>query len=173
MLISPQGRRGFMYGFLACVAGLLFAYYLQYFQDLEPCPLCILQRVAMLVAGLGCLLAAIWNATGWKRWLSAIPALLGAGSGLGIAARHVWLQGLPPDQVPACGPPLDYLLNIMPLTDAIAFLLKGEGSCAVIDAQFLGLSLPGWTMLVFAVLMIWTILCALSSEAPNHRTEST
>lgn len=171
MLISPQGRRGFMLGFLTCFAGLAFAYYLEYFQDLAPCPLCILQRVAMLFTGLGCLLAALWNAQGLKRWLSALPALAGAGAGLAIAGRHVWLQGLPPDQVPACGPPLDYLLDIMPLTEAIAFLLKGEGSCAVIDAQFLGLSLPGWTLLVFAALAIWTILCAIASDESQARTE--
>lgn len=169
MLISPQGRRGFLWGFFACAGGLIFAYYLQYFHDLEPCPLCILQRVALFAAGLGCLLAAFFNAQGFRRWVSIIPAIAGAGAGLGIAGRHVWLQGLPPDQVPACGPPLDYLLDIMPLTEAISFLLRGEGSCAVIDAQFMGLSLPGWTMLVFAALIIWLILCAIASDEIHER----
>lgn len=164
MIISPEGRKGFLWGFAACVIGLAFAHYLQYFQDLEPCPLCILQRVAMLVAGIGFLIAGVWNPAGWLRWPAVIPALAGTGAGLGIAGRHVWLQGLPPDQVPACGPPLDYLLNIMPLSDAIAFLLKGEGSCAVIDASFMGMTLPGWTMLMFAGLTIWALLCAIADK---------
>lgn len=164
MTVTPQGRRGFLWGFAACTAGLAFAYYLQYGQGLEPCPLCILQRVAMAAAGIFFLGAGLLNARGWKRWLTALLPLTASLAGLGIAARHVWLQGLPPDQVPACGPPLDYLLNMMPLTDAIAFLLRGEGSCAVIDASFLGLSLPGWTMLCFAGLSIWALLCAIASD---------
>lgn len=164
MRVTPEGRYGFMWGFAACVGGLAFAYYLQYGQGLDPCPLCILQRVAMAVAGLFFLLAAVMNRHGWQRWLTAILPLAASLTGAGIAGRHVWLQSLPPDQVPACGPPLDYLLDIMPLTDAIAFLLRGEGSCAVIDASFLGLSLPGWTLVAFAGLSLWALLCALASD---------
>ena len=164
MIISPQGRSGFLWGFAACAFGLGFALYLQYVENLEPCPLCILQRVAMLFAGIGFLIAGLWNPQGFKRLIAAIPPILGSAIGFGIAARHVWLQGLPPDQVPACGPPLDYLLNIMPLTDAIAFLLRGEGSCAVIDASFLGMTIPGWVMLTFAGFTVWAIICAIATD---------
>ncbi len=164
MKLTVEGRSGFLWGFFACVGGLAFAYYLQYFQGLEPCPLCILQRVSMAGAGVFFLNAAFINAQGWKRWLTALFPFAVSLSGVGIAARHVWLQGLPPDQVPACGPPLDYLLDMMPVTEAVAFLLRGEGSCAVIDASFLGLTLPGWTLLVFVGLSIWAVLCAMASD---------
>lgn len=164
MKLTPEGRIGFLWGFIACAAGLAFAYYLQYGQGLEPCPLCILQRVAMAAAGFFFLAAALLNPQGWKRWLAGLLPLMASLAGLGIAARHVWLQGLPPELVPACGPPLDYLLDIMPFTEAIAFLLRGEGSCAVIDASFLGLSLPGWTMLCFAGLSLWALLSAMASD---------
>ena len=79
----------------------------------------------------------------------------------------VWLQSLPPDQVPACGPPLEHLMKIMPWRDALAFVLKGEGNCAVIAGQWLGISLPGWTLAGFAMLMLWAVYCALPVRYKN------
>ena len=151
-------------GFLACVLGMAFALFLEHFRGYEPCPMCIFQRVAMIAAGLFFLGGAVHGPRAWGRWvwssLAGISALLGSG----IAARHVWLQSLPPDQVPACGPTLDYLLDFMPLTEVVATILKGDGNCAIIDAQWLGISLPGWTLLAFIGLSVLALAAPLLAE---------
>jgi len=80
-----------------------------------------------------------------------------AGAGTGIAARHVWLQHLPPDQVPSCGPTLKYLLDILPFTEVVSKVLSGDANCAKIDAQWLGLALPTWTMITFVGLTLFAL----------------
>jgi len=145
-------------GFLGCVFGLLFALYLQHFRGYEPCPFCIFQRVAMLATGLVFLAAAIHGPKAWGQWIYVLLSSLAALVGAGIAARHVWLQSLPPDQVPACGPTLDYLLDMMPLQEVVATVLKGDGNCAKIDAQWLGISLPGWTLISFIGFVVYAVL---------------
>ncbi|HSW15487.1 MAG TPA: disulfide bond formation protein B [Solimonas sp.] len=156
--MSLNNRLLNLLGFLGCIAGLLFALYLQHFKGYEPCPFCIFQRVAMLAAGLVFLAGAIHGPKAWGQWVYALLATLAAMVGAGIAARHVWLQSLPPDQVPACGPTLDYLLDMMPLQEVVTTVLKGEGSCAKIDAQWLGISLPGWTLIAFFGFAIYAVL---------------
>lgn len=146
---------------------MAFALYLEYFRHLEPCALCVLQRVAMIAAGLVFLIAALHGARHLGRYIYAALAGVAALVGAGIAGRHVWLQSLPADQVPACGPPLDHLMKVMPWSDALAFVLKGEGNCAVIDAQWLGISLPGWTLVGFVLLALWAVYCALPVRREN------
>jgi protein dithiol:quinone oxidoreductase len=145
-------------GFLGCAGGLAFALYLQHFQGYEPCPMCIFQRVAMAAAGVFFLLGALHGPRGSGRWVYALLAGLGAVGGALIAARHVWLQNLPADQVPACGPTLDYLLGMLPVMEVVQMVLKGDGNCAKIDAQWLGLSLPAWTLVAFVGLALWALL---------------
>ena len=162
--ITPVGRAGFAWGLLACVAGMAFAYYLQYFQDLEPCPMCIFQRIALLGCGLGFALGIPLAGKPAGRWVASGLTMLSAAGGVVIAARHVWLQGLPDDMVPACGPPLDILVNMMPWSEVFAVVLRGDGNCAIIDAAFLGLSLPGWTMLCFVGMAVWALLCGIAAK---------
>ena len=157
----PSFRALFFLGFLACLVGLAFALYLQHFHGLEPCPMCIFQRVAMAGAGLMFLLGALHNPPGGGRWVYAGLADLCATAGAFIAGRHVWLQSLPEDQVPACGPTLDYLLELLPVMEVIQMVLKGDGNCAKIDAALLGLSLPAWTLIAFIGLGTWAILAVL------------
>jgi disulfide bond formation protein DsbB len=145
-------------GFLACAFGLAFALYLQHFRDLEPCPMCIFQRIAMIVAGLFFLLGALQAPKRGGRWVYALLAMLGAVIGAGIAWRHVWLQSLPPDQVPACGPTLDYLLGFMPVSEVVTTVLRGDANCAKINAAWLGISLPGWTLAVFIAMALYALL---------------
>jgi disulfide bond formation protein DsbB len=145
-------------GFVACVFAMGFALYLEHFRGFEPCPFCIFQRVAMIATGLVFLAAAIHGPRQWGRWVYAGVASFVALVGVGIAARHVWLQSLPPDQVPACGPTLDYLLDMMPLQEVVTTVLKGDGNCAKIDAQWLGISLPGWTLISFLALALYALL---------------
>lgn len=148
-----------MAGFVACALGLGFALSLQLGFGLEPCPLCIFQRIAMAFSAFGFLGGALLAPTrSAGRGLWVVIALLGAASGAAIAGRHVWLQGLPPDQVPACGPTLDYLLGMLPVGEVITLVLKGDGNCAKVDAAFLGVSLPGWTLIAFVLLSLYALL---------------
>ncbi len=146
-------------GFLGCASGLLMAvFYFQKVLGLEPCPMCIFQRVAMIAAGVAFLVAAIHGPRGGAgQWAYAGLVVLAAGIGAFIAARHTWLQGLPEDQRPACGPTLDYLVDMMPLKEVVATVIRGDGNCAKIDWTLLGYSLPAWTFVVFACLILWAL----------------
>ena len=155
-------------GFLACVAGMAFALYLEHFRGYEPCPMCMFQRVAMIAAGVLFLAAAVHGPSAWGRWVWSGLAGTAAAVGAGIAARHVWLQSPPPDQVPACGPTLDYLLDMMPLAEVVSIILKGDGNCAIIDAQWLGISLPGWTLLAFVGLALLAFATPLVARRAPH-----
>lgn len=141
--------------FLASVAGMAFALYLQHYQMLEPCPLCIFQRVGLMGMGLVSLMAFIHNPA--KRWVRRSYALLSTlfiSWSFAVAARHVWLQHLPPEDVPACGPGLDYWLDTFPLRDVVHKVLHGSGECAAIDWTFLGQSLPTWALVFFSALLL-------------------
>lgn len=135
--------------FLTCVAAMVVALILQYVMDLEPCPLCIFQRVAVIAAALIFLVAALHGPRGWGKRVYGLLATLAAGTGSAIAIRHLWLQSLPPDQVPSCGPGLDYMLDVFPFHEVIGMVLHGSGECAEIHGHFLGLTLPGWTLILF------------------------
>lgn len=154
-MIPPTFRQLFALGVLACVGGMAFVvFHIQHHLGLEPCPMCVFQRVAMVATALVLLAGAIHAPRGKGRWVYAGLATLSAGAGAGIAGRHVWLQNLPPDQVPACGPTLEYLMDMLPLREVVTTILRGDGNCAVIDWSFLGLSLPGWAFVAFAGLVL-------------------
>lgn len=141
--------------FLASVIGMAFALYLEHVQGFEPCPLCVFQRVGLIALGTVSLIAFIHNPA--SNILKRVYALLGSVGILwsaGVAARHVWLQNLPPDQVPSCGPGLDYLVDALPLKSVLSQVLSGSGECAVVDWSFLGQSLPVWSFLFFTVLAV-------------------
>lgn len=148
-------RSWFFTGFAGCVSLLAAAAYMQFVEELEPCPLCISQRLAILATGVVFLSAAIHN-RGLKvyAWLGAVSSLAGAS----ISTRHVWLQHLPPDQVPECSPGLEYVFQHFPLADTIKLMLTGTGECAKIDATFLGLSIPAWTLLAFLLLAGFSLM---------------
>ena len=148
-------------GFLACAGGMAFALYLQHAKGFEPCPMCIFQRIAMCGSGLFFLLGALHGPRAGGRWVYALLAALAAVIGAGISGRQVWLQSLPADQVPACGPTLDYLMKMMPLQNVVTYVLKGEGSCAKIDAQWLGIALPEWTLFAFIGLSLFALAIPL------------
>jgi disulfide bond formation protein DsbB len=154
-------------GAAVCALLLGYAYYLQYFQHLEPCPLCIFQRVAVLAVGLVFLVAAVHNPqrTG-ARVYGALVALV-ALSGVGVALRHIYIQSLPAGQVPSCGATLDYMLEVFPLTQVIRTVLTGSGECGVIDWRFLGLSMPWWVLISLTVL--GALGCAANWKFPQRR----
>ena len=151
-MLSP--RTFFMIALLFCVAMSGFAGYLQWVKQLEPCPLCILQRVAVLLIGFVALLAVLHNPRGWGVRLYAVMAGLLALTGGAVSARHVWLQNLPADQIPSCGPGLGFMLDNFPFSKVIELVLRGSGECADVMWSFMGLTIPGWTLLAFCLLTI-------------------
>jgi disulfide bond formation protein DsbB len=156
--MSRYGYRTFAaLGFLACAAGIGFALFLQYGRGLEPCPMCIFQRIAMIATGAVFLIGALHGPRGNGRWVYGGLAFVTAAIGAGIAARQVWLQSLPADQVPACGPTLSYLLHMLPVSRVITLVLKGDGSCAKIEGEWLGITLPGWTLIAFIGLALFAL----------------
>jgi len=153
----PSSRSLFLLGFIFCVSALAVAAYFQFIQHLEPCPLCILQRVFFALVAVILLLAILHNPRGWGikvyGLLAGIIALIGAA----ISARHVWLQNLPADQVPSCGPGLNFMFDNFPLNEAINMVLRGSGECADVLWTFLGLSIPAWTFIAFIALALMTL----------------
>ncbi len=142
------------------VIGMSFAlFFLQRYMGLSPCPLCIFQRIGLMVMGSFALIAALFNpkskAVRLVLWLGS---LLGIGWAAGVAARHVWLQHLPADQVPSCGPGLDYWLDTLPMSEVLNQVFAGSGECASIDWTFLGFSIPEQSLLLFSLLLIVHIL---------------
>ncbi len=149
-----SSRFGFLLGFGFCAALLAVAAWFQFVEGLQPCPLCISQRVMVLLVGMVCLAGAIHGrATRVYGTLAGLLALAGAA----ISARHVWLQNLPEDEVPACGPGLGYVFEHFPLTETLRLLLSGTGECSEVLWTFLGLSIPAWTLLAFLGLAGWTL----------------
>ena len=156
-------RMRYLAGFAACAALIGVALYSQLHGGLEPCPLCIFQRVAFAALGLVFLLGGLHapRSAGMRR-LYGVLALLAAAAGGAIAGRHVWLQSLPKDQVPACGPALDYMLDSMPIAGVVRKVLTGSGECANVDWSLLGLSMPAWSL-------IWFVLLCLLYTSPSPR----
>jgi disulfide bond formation protein DsbB len=150
-----------LYSFLpvfASVAMLGYAYYVQYVDYLDPCPLCLVQRFVILLIGLLYLMTLIYPPQNFARKVFTILIVLVSFSGALVSARHVWLQHLPPDQVPACGPGLGYMLHTLPLGEVFQNLFTGSGECAEITWRFLGLSMPTWTLFTFIGFIIYTLI---------------
>lgn len=145
-------RQGNAIGFAACAAMMAYALYAEYVLALEPCPLCIFQRIATIVLGVVFLGAALAGPGRLKQRINALLILMTSAAGAGIAGRHVWLQNLPPDEVPACGPGLDFILDAFPLSQALQMVFTGSGECATVSWSFLGLSMPTWTLICFVAL---------------------
>lgn len=150
---------------LASVVGMGFAYaYLQRTVGLDPCPLCIFQRLGLIAMGAFGLLACMFNPKSIALRIGLMAgALLGMAWSIGWALRHVWLQHLPPDQVPSCGPGLNYWVDTLPIAQVIAQVFKGSGECAAIDWTFLGFSIPELSLAFFGVLaamIIWAMVRA-------------
>lgn len=155
-LLRGSFRAQFLLGFVICAVLLGYAFYSQLHDGLEPCPLCIFQRVAFVALGVVFLIGGLHapKNTGGRRCYGVL-ALLASVVGISIAGNHVRLQHLPPDQVPACGPGLDYMLDAMPISGVIRKVMTGSGECANVDWTFLGLSMPEWSLIWFVLLALW------------------
>jgi disulfide bond formation protein DsbB len=151
----PSPRITFLLMFLAVILLLGAAFYLEYVQGLEPCPLCITQRAMFLAVGLVSLFAFLHNPARLGRRIYGLLVSLWAAGGLYFSARQLWLQSLPEDQVPACGPGITYMLDMFPFMDVLKTLLTGDGNCAEVDWTLLGLSIAGWAAVAFVGLIVF------------------
>lgn len=146
----------------AVVAGLFCAaLVLQYILHEEPCPLCMVQRFIFIGIGLLFLLAAIHHAGHVGRWIYSSLIALAALGGVAVASRHIWIQNLPKDQVPACGPGLDYMLENFPMAEVWQELMHGSGECAAKGWTFLTLGIPEWSLLWYVLLGVAALGIAL------------
>ncbi len=164
-VIVITSRRIYAACFVACCALIGFALYLQHVQDLDPCPLCIFQRIVIIALGAVSLVAFVQNPLGWGQRVYAGIALALSAAGAALAARHVWIQAYP--ESIECGPGLDYMLEQFSLTEVFSKVLKGTGDCADILWTFLGLSIPGWTLVVFALFFLVSLVFVI--RPPTYR----
>jgi disulfide bond formation protein DsbB len=148
---APGVRLAFAAGAIFCASLLGFGFYLQYVGGQDPCPLCLVQRGfyfgLLFVFGIG----AIHGPQRIGSVFYGLLALLLAAGGAGTAGRQVWLQHLPADQVPTCGPDLYYMLDHLPIGKVFTNLLRGSGQCAEVTWRFLGLSIAGWSLIWFVL----------------------
>jgi len=145
---------------LACALLLAFGFYLQYGQGLQPCPLCLVQRGFFLTVMAVCIVAAVHDPRRRGSLVYGLLAALFALGGAAVAARQVWLQHLPPDQVPQCGPDLFFMMENFPLSRTLKTLVSGTGECAAVDWTFLGLSIAEWSFGCFAALFLYSLWLA-------------
>lgn len=154
-LASPRSL--FLLAFLTCVAIMGGALYLEHALGLEPCPLCIVQRVFVIAFGIVCLIAAMHGPERAGRRVYAALALLFAAGGAASAGRQVWLQTVPADQLPACLPSLDYMMEALPFQDIVKLMLHGTADCAEVTWTLFGMSIPEWSLLAFAGCILFAL----------------
>ncbi|MDN5733872.1 MAG: disulfide bond formation protein B [Psychrobacter sp.] len=154
------------------VIGMSFAlFFLQRYMGFTPCPLCIFQRIGLIVMGVFALMAALFHPKSMAvRLVLWLGSLVGIGWATVVAGRHVWLQHLPADQVPSCGPGLDYWLDTLPILQVFKEVFAGSGECAAIDWTFMGLSIPEQSLILFSLLLVvhalvlWRIIRPIASK---------
>ncbi len=166
----PNSRIIFATTLFGCSFLMAVALFFEHQMNLEPCPLCILQRIMVIGTGFIALLAVVHNPRLLGIKVYGALVVVSAVTGGGVSIRQIWLQSLPADQVPACGASLDYLLDVFPLTEVLSIVLSGDGTCAEVMWTFLGVSIPGWTLVGFIGLVtigVFQIVRPLhSGEAP-------
>lgn len=145
---------------IMAVIGMSFAlFFLQRHMGFSPCPLCIFQRIGLMVMGGFALIAALLNPKSMALrlilWIGSLAGILWAAI---VAGRHVWLQHLPADQVPSCGPGLDYWLDTLPMQQVLKEVFAGSGECASIEWTFMGLSIPEQSLILFSILILAHLL---------------
>ncbi|MGH8201265.1 MAG: disulfide bond formation protein B [Steroidobacteraceae bacterium] len=149
-------------GFLICAGLIVYALYAQFKLGLEPCPLCIFQRIGIVALGVVFLIAALHDPHGWgTRVYAALIAIVALATDA-VAGRQLYIQHLPPGAIPSCGAPLSMMLKFMPLTTVIRRVLTGSGECSIINWTFLGLAMPAWVL-------IWAALLGAAGAVANLR----
>ena len=142
-------------GAFGCGALLLIAvFYFQNYLGLEPCYLCVTQRVFVALTGIIFLAAALHNPSSYGNKIYAGLSLLSSVTGAYFSAKQLWLQSLPEENIPSCGPPVEYLFDAFPMSEVLAMLVRGDGNCAKVQWEFLSISMPGWVLISFIILSL-------------------
>jgi disulfide bond formation protein DsbB len=149
-------------GFALCAALIGYALYSQTQLGLEPCPLCIFQRIGIALLGVAFLAAAVHDPRGRGRYVYAILIGVSALATVLVAARHVYVQSLPPGSLPSCGAPLSVLLKFTPVWEVVRKVLTGSGECSEVNWRFLGLAMPAWVLL-------WALALGIAGVSANLR----
>ena len=154
----PDSRVLHFLAFLVSIGLMGGALTLQHVVGLEPCPLCISQRIVVISIALVTLVAAIHNpqSRGMRNY-GRFVFFLGL-FGIGLAVRQLYLQNLPAGEAPACMPGLDYLVDVLPLNELLYVMFSGTGDCAEVQWHFLGLTIPGWTLVSFICYTVFGFL---------------
>ena len=163
-MIRMTARKAFALAAIACALLLAYGYFLEHVQGLEPCPLCLVQRAFFYAVTAVCVVSVIHNPRGIGIRIWAALAALFAVGGAAAASRQVWLQHLPADKVPQCGPDLFFMLENFPLSRTLTTLFSGTGECAVVDWTFLGLSIAEWSLLWFVALALYFFWIVVAKE---------
>lgn len=164
-----RSRTWFLAIFLGCAGLLGYGLYLQHALDLEPCPMCILQRYAFAGCGIVALIAGLHNparrGAGFYAGLVSVVALAGAG----VAARQTWLQHNPP-RIADCGPDLEFMVGSFPLAEALPMIFRGSGDCSKVDWTFLALSIAEWALVAFIGIVVASAMAWSTAGRFRRRT---
>ena len=134
------------------------AYYFEYYMGLMPCPLCMVSRMLVISIGVVALLAALHKPTGMiQKFYHSIVSLISA-VGIATSIHHLYLQSLPADEVPNCGPGLEHMLETLPFTEVLSQLVQGSGECAEVSWRFIGLSMPAWMLIFFIAIFCGSLI---------------
>ena len=162
-----NSRKFFIIVFTICIGLLIFGLYLEHVHDLEACPLCIFQRIAYTAIIFIALIGAIHNPRNLLQNIYKLLMVISSITGATIAGRQIWLQHLPPELVPECGPGLDYMFNVFPFGEALKMIFTGSGECAEVKWRFIGLSIAEWSLIMFIGIFIATLLSIYTSRHKN------
>ncbi|NLZ78720.1 MAG: disulfide bond formation protein B [Gammaproteobacteria bacterium] len=160
----PATRTVFLLAFVAALGLIGAALYLEHVVGLEPCPLCHVQRFAVVLFAALCLLATLQNPQVLGQRIYAVFMLLAASLGIATASRQIWLQGLPEDQLPSCLPPLEFMLEAFPLQEIITKMLHGTADCAAVDWTLLGLNIAQLNVMSFSAMLLLSLYVLLRKQ---------
>ncbi len=157
--MTLYSRKISLFAFLTCIGLLSIAMYLQYSLGLQPCPLCVIQRICIALLALIFMIGSLYiPRSRITRWIYSILTVFFASLGSLTALRHIWLEHQPAGSVPSCSASLDYMLQNFPMSQTLIQLFNGSGDCAQVTWQFLTLSIPGWTLIFFAIFLLIGLL---------------
>ncbi len=166
LLISNFSARQIHLIIFLIVGSLLgYAAYSMKILGLEPCTLCITQQFFYSLIGLSSFVSFLHNPGFTASRVYSFFLSIFSLAGIWISGRQVWLQGLPEDEVPLCGPPLEYIIDVFPFADVINALFMGDGNCAEIPWEFFGLSMAGWSLAWFVIIFFLSLSSIIKSKA--------
>ena len=153
-----SGRKKYFLGFLFCSGLMGYALFAQYFLNLEPCPLCIFQRLSVIAMGIIFLVCSLFEPkSNLAKFISSTLFVISGTFSVGVASRHVWLQNLPSEQVPGCGPGLDFMMSTFPINEVFEMVFNGSGECANVDWSFLSFTMPAWVIICSLFMIAYAI----------------